>query len=482
MSHRKAAGRAAGRARASGVGGGLSGKAGGSGSTADGPKGQAGGGGEEVGARECSNPGGRRRKDSESPGGRGSRNKPGAARPGRGGKRRAAARDSSDSGGRRVTAVGAEDLNKALRGVVEKLKIRSVQKSRASRQVNEVVDRLLRYIRKESGGCFSDVTKLASGSYYENVKISEPNEFDIMIVIPIKRIQFLEVDTEGAFYQVTFKRKPGANPLSQFVCNDTLSAEEMICHLRKLIKEGVKTLTEYNIKLERRKPGCPAVTLQIEDKEYGPISLDMVLALEVHSQSWPGSTTKGLKIEGWLGKKVRKEFRMKPFYLVPKHPLNLAEGACNQSQKEMWRISFSHIEKMMLLNHGSLKTCCESESSKCCRKPCLKLLKNLIQKLKEKNPRILANVVSYHAKTTLLHACVKRPQDEQWSFEELDTCFLQLVDDFIEYLKASNLPHFFIPTFNLFNPSSFKSKCRETLLRLIESERKNNFQILSRSR
>eukprot|EP00061_Rhincodon_typus_P003048 g19156.t1 len=175
MSQRKAAGRAAGRAGAGGVGGGLSGKAGGSGSTADGPKGQAGRGGKEVGVRKCSIPGGSRRKDSESAGGvlgRGGSNKPGAARPSSGGrgKGRAAAGDSSDSGGRRVTAVRAEDLNKALRNVVEHLRIRSVQKSRASRQVNEVVDHLLRYIRKESGGCFADVEKLASGSYYENVK------------------------------------------------------------------------------------------------------------------------------------------------------------------------------------------------------------------------------------------------------------------------------------------------------------------------
>lgn len=34
---------------------------------------------------------------------------------------------------------------------------------------------------------------------------------------------------------------------------------------------------------------------------------------------------------------------------------------------EMWRISFSHIEKMMIMNHGNMKTCCESGSSKCCR-------------------------------------------------------------------------------------------------------------------
>ncbi|XP_078069727.1 cyclic GMP-AMP synthase-like [Mustelus asterias] len=395
---------------------------------------------------------------------------------------------SSRAGGEQGTgssrAVGDSEkdlnLNKILRNVVENLRIRSAQKCRASKQVNEVVDHLLQYIKKDSARCFATIEKLASGSYYENVKISEPNEFDIMITVPVKRIDFTEVDSEGAFYQVAFKRNVGSNPLSQFVNNGTLSAEEMIGYLRKLIKEAAKTLSGHSIKVERKKAGSPAVTLQIEDEDHGPISLDMVLALKVHSQSWPDSTTDGLRIEDWLGKKVRRDFRMEPFYLVPKQPPYVTQATPSQSPKEMWRISFSHIEKKMLLNHGNLKTCCENGLRKCCRKPCLKLLKNLIQKLKERNPRILASVCSYHAKTTLLHACVKRPKDEMWSFKDLDTRFLQLLDDFVQHLKATNLPHFFIPTYNLFQPCLFDSRCREALLRLIESERNNNFPIFSR--
>ncbi|XP_038656991.1 cyclic GMP-AMP synthase-like [Scyliorhinus canicula] len=392
---------------------------------------------------------------------------------------RAAGDQVTRSSGALSSSEKDRNLNKVLRNVLEDLRIRSDQKSRAAKLVNEVVDHLLRSIRKDSAGCFAAIEKLASGSYYENVKISEPNEFDIMTTIRVDRIDFTDMDSEGAFYQVAFKRNQGTNPLSQFVCDGTLSAEKMICHLRKLIKEAVKTLSGHSIKVDRKKPGSPAVTLQIEDKEHGPISLDMVLALEVHSQSWPSSTTDGLKIENWLGTKVRKNFRMEPFYLVPKQPLDVTQGAQSQSHKVMWRISFSHIEKKMLLNHGNLKTCCENGSSKCCRKPCLKLLKHLIQKLKAKHPRILASVCSYHAKTTLFHACVKRPNDEMWSFEDLDICFLQLLDDFVEYLQATNLPHFFIPNYNLFKPGLFDSRCREVLLRLIETERNKDFVIFS---
>ncbi|XP_062927606.1 cyclic GMP-AMP synthase isoform X2 [Mobula hypostoma] len=377
---------------------------------------------------------------------------------------------------RTVGSDGSGDLSKLLKTVLEYLRIRSDERSKAARMVNEVVDHLLRSIKKYPG--FASIAKLPSGSYYEKVKISEPNEFDVMITVPVERIEYEEIDSEGAFYQVAFKRCAHRNPLASFVSDDgMLSAEKMLSCLRKLIMDAIKSLTGYNIKMERKKSGSPAVTLAIEG-DSGWISLDMVLALEVTSQSWPQSTTEGLKIENWLGNKVRSEFRRKPFYLVPKQqPLENTEGVQIESQKEMWRISFSHIEKKMIMNHGSAKICCENKSPKCCRKSCLKLLKNLIEKLKQQHPRILAHVCSYHAKTTLLHACVKRPSDDMWRLEDLADCFLQLLDDFTEHLKSANLPHFFIPTCNLYGPQKFDSRSRKRLLDFIEKERAKNFPI-----
>ncbi|XP_051880353.1 cyclic GMP-AMP synthase-like [Pristis pectinata] len=370
---------------------------------------------------------------------------------------------------------GAGDLDKLLRTVLGNLRIRSDERSKAARLVNQVVDHLLRYISKDPN--FASIKKLPSGSYYEKVKISEPNEFDIMITVPVGRIKYTEADFEGAFYQVEFKRCTGANPLVQFVSNGKLSAEKMLCHLRNLIKVAARSLPDFNIKVERKKSGSPAVTLEIEG-ECVPISLDIVLALEVKTQSWPPSTTEGLKIEKWLGNKVRSEFRREPFYLVPKQqPLENVQGAKTESQEEMWRISFSHIEKKIIMNHGSSKTCCESNSPKCCRKSCLKLLKNLIQKLKEKHCRILACVCSYHAKTTLLHACVKWPKDDMWQLEDLADCFLRLLANFIEHLKSENLPHFFIPSYNLFDPRIFDPKSRIRLLDFVKKERSKNFPI-----
>lgn len=70
-------------------------------------------------------------------------------------------------------------------------------------------------------------------------------------------------------------------------------------------------------KVDKKKKGCPAVTLTTYVQSV-PISLDVVLCLMVKS-SWPPFTTEGLKIECWLGHKVKQDYKREPYYLVPKY-------------------------------------------------------------------------------------------------------------------------------------------------------------------
>lgn len=74
-------------------------------------------------------------------------------------------------------------------------------------------------------------------------------------------------------------------------------------------------LSEWEV--TKKKKGCPAVTLTTKVQSV-TISLDVVLSLMVES-SWPPFTKEGLKIEGWLGTKVKQEYKRKPYYLVPKY-------------------------------------------------------------------------------------------------------------------------------------------------------------------
>ncbi|NWS55251.1 CGAS synthase, partial [Chunga burmeisteri] len=334
--------------------------------------------------------------------------------------------------------------------------------------VNLVVPYLIQAIRRNAGS-FSSIERLGAGSYYEHVKISEPNEFDIMLVMPVERLQLDECDDTGAYYYLRFKRNPKEKDLLKFVDEDgKLSAFKMLQALRDIIKQEVKNIKDAEVTVKRKKPGSPAITLQIKNSQ-AEVSVDIILTLKVQ-QSWPPSTQDGLKIEEWLGRKVRQKFRNQSLYLVAKQ---------NKREKVLrgntWRLSFSHIEKAMLNNHGNEKTCCESDGPKCCRKGCLKLLKYLLEQLKIKYTKELEKFCSYHVKTALFHSCVIWPKDTDWHLGDLDQCFQKYLGYFLDCLQQSQLPHFFIPQYNLLSP---EDKARSAFLsRQIHHQLNNRFPI-----
>ncbi|KPP61227.1 cyclic GMP-AMP synthase-like [Scleropages formosus] len=265
--------------------------------------------------------------------------------------------------------------------------------------------------------------------------------------------------------------------IEKFMEEETECFRQMVTLRTGSAYENVKV----DVEVKRKKKGCPAVTLQImkSDMEF-PISLDIVLGLEVHSSSWPSFTKDGCKIEKWLGSKVKRDFKFKPFYLVPKY-----EGKGNEAKegvlaKDAWRISFSHVEKDILKNHGKVKTCCEKQGVQCCRKACLKLLKHLLHTLKERHQKELSEFSSYLAKTVLLHACSSRVDDNYWATANLSHCFQMLLEDFEKYLKSGSLPNFFIPSHNLLASGYSRRSC-EHLADFIAEQRNNGFPIFSGS-
>ncbi|KAJ8248076.1 hypothetical protein GJAV_G00238000 [Gymnothorax javanicus] len=367
-----------------------------------------------------------------------------------------------------------ESPNKVLLSTLDRLKIKKTARSESSVVINEIVDGIIKHM-KEKSEYFRCVEKIPTGSYYENVKILEPDEFDVMLALHVDRADLKKFDLEGAFYSAALKRTPRDNPLRCFLLEDNIiSASKMMSDFRDHVKKAVKSFP--GVEVERKKPGCPAVTLLIRQKGR-EISLDIVLSLKVHG-SWPEATAGGLEIDSWLGRKEKQKFKLCPFYLVPKYAGRGTEEKDGISAKDVWRISFSHIEKAILKNHGKEKTCCEATGTKCCRKPCLKLLKQLLYLLKQRHPKELSKFFSYLCKTTLLHACAARVQDSDWAMERLSDCFQQLLQDFEGYLRQAHLSNFFIPAHNLLG-SSFTKKNLEFLAKCIETERNNGFPIFT---
>ncbi|XP_051275653.1 cyclic GMP-AMP synthase [Dicentrarchus labrax] len=351
-------------------------------------------------------------------------------------------------------------VDSVLHITLEKLKIRKNDRSDAAEVINKVIENITRHL-KQNTQCFKEVEDpLRTGSYYENLKISNPDEFDVMLPIPVDRVDIKPFGADGAFYSVALKR--GKSPLEKFQETSTLSASEMLEEFRKEVKTSVKQFTEWEV--TKKKKGCPAVTLITTVKSI-TISLDVVLCIMVKS-SWPPFTKEGLKIEGWLGTKVKQDYKRKAYYLVPKY---YGSGKAEQDgilAKDIWRVSFSHIEKAIMKNHGSEKTCCEKGGTSCCRKNCLKLLKHLLSLLKEEESSF-DKFYSYHAKTTLLHACCSRTKDTEWKASSLSHCFQLLLQDFVGHLEDGVLNNFFIPTQNLLSDPGQK-RCSSLAQRIKE--------------
>ncbi|KAM6922831.1 cyclic GMP-AMP synthase [Lycodopsis pacificus] len=363
---------------------------------------------------------------------------------------------------------GEGELSILLHRTLENLKIKRDERSDAAQLVNKIVKAIVEHLKARSQS-FKEIETLCTGSYYEHLKISNPDEFDVMLPVPVDRVNVTPFGDDGAFYSVELKR--GNSPLKRFqTTGGTLSASEMLKEFRDEVMRSVKPFTEWEV--TKKKKGCPAVTLMTKDQPI-PISLDIVLSIVVRS-SWPAFTKEGIQIDGWLGTKVKQQYKRLPYYLVPKYE-GVGTVECDGVQaKDVWRVSFSHVEKAMLMNHGSEKTCCEKGGERCCRKDCLKLLKHLLGLLKEEDSS-LTKFCSYHVKTTLLHACCSRTKDADWRASSLRRCFLLLLEDFMKHLEIGVLQNFFIPTQNLLSgPGPMKCK---SLAKRIREERDNDFPI-----
>ncbi|KAL6099394.1 uncharacterized protein ACO6RY_01225 [Pungitius sinensis] len=372
------------------------------------------------------------------------------------------------------------EVSKWIKHNAEDLKIRLSDRRWAAEMVNDFRDNLLKFLRLNSDQPFKSAEFLNSGSYFEKVKIHSPDEFDMMLKLQVgPRIITTELD-DGLFYQIHLAR-PTQGPIRAFVLEGerTLSSSkilsEMYCLVRKFLKTYKVPDSDFLWMVNRKLPYSPAVTLSLSRKDASSvefISVDLVPALEV--QSWPAAVRSGPDVDNWLGKKVRQEMKSLPCFYVPKR----LKGQNSEEAKESWRISFSHIEKKLIRSHGNKKTCCESNTTKCCRKQCYMLLKSLIEGLKLRFPKELDQLCSYHGKTVFLHTMCIRFDDAMWTPQQLPACFLNLLSAMEGHARVGLLPHFFVPDCNMFSPASFSRKALAFLVSALEQQRREGLPLL----
>ncbi|XP_062818671.1 cyclic GMP-AMP synthase-like [Anolis carolinensis] len=301
---------------------------------------------------------------------------------------------------------------------------------------------------------FSNMEEPALGSrysQYEYEKILHPGEFEVMLSISLPEcIQYTEVEGyNGLFYTLNFLKKSRSFPAALLLEDGrTISPRNVMEEFWKHVDQFVKTfysvpLPGWQVKLEKKKPNCPAVGLLMLDPQGVKfMSVSLIPALEMAGQ-WPC-----LK----KAKDILEEREMLPlmrvFYFVAKQ----SPGRLN---KETWRISFSHIEKEILNRHSSSQACRKYHKEDCCRRECLKMLEDLVAALKAEYPQMLAHLSCYHARTSFLHSLWESKADTDWQPGEMASCFERVLSNFLHEVATAQLPHFFLPKCNLFGAKFF---------------------------
>lgn len=187
--------------------------------------------------------------------------------------------------------------------------------------------------------------------------------------------------------------------------------------------------------MKARKPESPAYTLlfSLGIRGKAPIDIDLVPAIRI--DGWP-KTARKVKSGTWIDDNAAKK-AMQCFYLVTKRYPEDHPDVCL-----LWRVSFSHAEKELILH--------ANKSDNGCRKDILKILKKIKEDIKEninlKTPVEMDKFCSYHLKMFILEFFDKqRNFSKENKYHLVKECIKQLA----KCVRNGTIKNYFIPRDNV---------------------------------
>ncbi|KAJ3644769.1 hypothetical protein Zmor_022474 [Zophobas morio] len=275
------------------------------------------------------------------------------------------------------------------------------------------------------------------GSYYDGLKVGDPGEFDLDLLLDLPRYAQPElVDSiYPGFVQVqvnrldAWMRQPEALPsYSNFgrLLDDNrhVNTDKVLSWMEGLVQRSLNNFVAGNsLRVTFSKSG-PALTLHIIAPTT-KMDVDLVPCFVFRDDKWPS----GFR---------RNPVPSKPeFFVVPKNPKDSADVS------RFWRLSFQEQERVMIDNKLTLK-------------PTLKLLKKM------RDSSNATWIPSYYIKTMFLHACLTK--SESYWRRPLSEVFVDMLKEYQQYVKQGQIPYFWDEKNNLFhqkvNKKTFKNVSR----------------------
>eukprot|EP00105_Crassostrea_gigas_P036201 XP_019920349.1 PREDICTED: cyclic GMP-AMP synthase-like [Crassostrea gigas] len=297
--------------------------------------------------------------------------------------------------------------------------------------INKFIDDLLVVMDRISSDI--PIKLFRSGSYYDRTKIDYNDEFDFMFYADIR----MEADFTNCppGYCKIRKGMTVNTDLDPFIDRNGYLVPELYkahmfdifekCRTDSSFRQGRRT------QIQDRKPESPAYTLLFDLGISGkpPIDIDLVPAIRI--DGWPKPARK-IGPSKWIEKSMA-ERAMQCFHVVTK---KFPEA--HQDIRLLWRISFSHAEKELIL-HANM-------SDNGCRKDVFKILKKIKENMKSKNPTEMDKFCSYHLKMFILRFYDKhRDFSKEKKFDVLKESIKQLA----KCVREGAIENYFIPRDNV---------------------------------
>ena len=271
---------------------------------------------------------------------------------------------------------------------------------------------------------------IISGSYYEKLRVSSPEEFDVMLVFEAHLIRrFFKVkeycrDHPG-FAKLEFNDciDGGRARWGNFLSRDGkfLSPEKLVRHFYELIWRAVKKSPQTRRQISEIKQNGPAVTLTID----GKIDLDLVLSIEV--SEWPSCAKGwGSARKAWPSTRSVEQIKMKEpkFHLVAK---SFPDKERTSTESHLfWRISFSEAEKSLLKSASPDKK-----------------FYRIAKAIYSAKKSTLKPLTSFHFKNLFLHCRSAHPRAKH-DDSNLGESVVRFFQNLIDCLQRDSLLHFFV--------------------------------------
>ncbi|XP_048585373.1 putative nucleotidyltransferase MAB21L1 [Nematostella vectensis] len=326
----------------------------------------------------------------------------------------------------------------------QKITIHQDAKQKALAAWQPPVQKILKFV-EERNTYYKFDRLLMTGSYYERVKVKNPDEFDLMI--EIDKEQLLKQQPGAAVYP---ENPPLGYSLLRGVSHGWtvfIDATAIKSTISGLVNQAVQNY-QYGSFISQKLNG-PAVTLKIDNngKNY---AVDLTFAFKVNE--WPSAANEWARRcrRGWPSCDLIEEIVKDGCHVVAKKP-EIFQGTSKGSF--CWRYSFSTAEKK-LFQKGF------SGDAGTCMKQVLRLLKSL----REDYMNYMGPLTSYHLKTIVFYECERFPDPSDWDGSKLAERFKSAVLLLQYFIKNKYLPHYFIQNLNLFGTPKFNDQVFQSLL------------------